>query len=63
MLTGGGGFKPLTGALRSLPPQRAAMCVPVAHVLDRLSVALDQKPLVRLAFYVYVLLLHIFIVI
>lgn len=62
MLTGGGGgFKPLAGTLRGLQPERAALCVPVAHLLDRASVALDQKPLARLAFYAYFLLLHVFI--
>ena len=60
MLTGGsGGFKPLTGMLRGLQPERAAMCVPAAHLLDRLAVALDQKPLARLGFYGYFVMLHV----
>ena len=64
MLTGGGGgFKPLAGTLRGMQPQRAALCVPVAHLLDRAAVALDQKPLARLGFYAYFLLLHFFILI
>ncbi len=62
MLSGGsGGFMPLSGMLRGMQPTRAAMCVPAAHLLDRLQVALDQRPIARLAFYAYVLVLHVFI--
>jgi len=62
MLTGGsGGFMPLSGMLRGMQPTRAAMCVPAAHLLDRLQVSLDQRPVARLALYVYVVVLHVFI--
>lgn len=65
MVTGGGkGFAPLAGLLRGArPPLSAPPVVSAAHQFDRLSVALAQRPAVRAALALYLLLLHIYTIV
>ena len=55
----GGSFLPLAGWLRGRGG--AAMAVPAAAVglLDRLTVAMYRRPMVRVVMFVYLVLLHL----
>ena len=63
VLTGAGGsFKPLSGALRgAVFPLNSKAVVAAARRLDKLAVAVDQRPAVRGGLMVYFLLLHILV--
>lgn len=65
VVTGGGkGFAPLAGLLRGArPPLSAPPVVSAAHQFDRLSVALAQRPAVRAALALYLLLLHLYTIV
>ena len=62
VLTGaGGGFRPLSGALRgAVFPLNSRLAVAAARRLDKLAIAVDRRPAVRGMLLVYFVLLHIF---
>lgn len=60
---GGHAFKPLVGAVRALPAAvQIAPLVRAAHQADRLAVALDNRPQLRLLLMLYFALLHVLVV-
>lgn len=66
MLSGGGAnFMPLVGAIRGsvLPCAKVQGCLTAANALDRLSIMLDQQPLLRMVLVLYVLLLHVAVIV
>lgn len=61
-LAGGTAFKPLVGTIRSLPmPFSHPVMTSAARELDKLMVALDVRPHIRLGIVVYFILLHILV--
>ena len=60
---GGHAFKPLVSAVRSLPAGlQLGPLVRAAHQCDRLAVALDTRPQLRLLLMLYFALLHVLVV-
>jgi hypothetical protein len=66
ILSGGGGgenFAPLLGRVKSMgaaaPALRSPAVLQAAARLDKLSVYLQRRPLVRLALMVYVIIVHL----
>lgn len=64
VLTGAGGsFKPLSGALRgAVFPLNTKAVVAVARRLDKLAIAVDQRPAIRGGLMLYFFLLHLLVV-
>ena len=64
VLTGAGGsFKPLSGALRgAVFPVNSKVVVAAARRLDKLAIAVDQRPAIRGALMLYFCLLHVLVV-
>lgn len=64
VLTGAGGsFKPLSGALRgAVFPLNSKAFVAAARRLDKLAVAVDQRPAIRGALMIYFCLLHVLVI-
>ena len=57
---GGGGFKPLQGVLRgAVFPLNSRLAVAAARRVDRLAVAVDQRPVLRGILLIYFALLHV----
>ena len=65
VLTGAGGsFKPLSGTLRgAVFPLNSKVVVAAGRRLDKLAIAVDQRPAIRGALMLYFCLLHIVVIV
>ena len=61
-LAGSGAFKPLVGFVRSLPmPLSHPVMTSAARELDKITVSIDMRPIVRLGIVIYFVLLHVLV--